>query len=113
MPTSIDPKTGKTIHHPYPGDPDYTGPEASPRPEGPLSQVKRRGPAGGRPPTRRVPPGAGMPARNAQAGPELMGNPAGLGHYGALGAVPGIGQRGAVGPESVLPRQRRRGGLDA
>mgnify|MGYP005812441259 FL=1 len=109
MPTSIDPKTGKTIHHPYPGDPDYQAPKQAAQP-----QVQRRSnPQGGRPPERRISRQRQLPPQQAQPGPALGGNPAGLGHYGALGAVPGIGQRGAVGPESVLPRQRRRGGLDA
>ena len=102
----IDPKTGK--HLPYPGEPGYKPPETAPGMDAPTTPVKRRGP-GGRPPERQRPQGRSLGARPAQAGPPLMGEPAGLGQYGSLGAVPGVGQAGAVNPHSVMPQPRRRG----
>jgi hypothetical protein len=107
---------------PYPGDPGYRGPQAAQGPpgapgaQGPAGGVQRRR-RGGRPPNRQV-GGLGpvAPAQRAmhqpaQVGPEWAGaNPMGLGAFGAMGRMPGVGQPGAVDPRAVLNTTRRRQG---
>jgi|AACY02.8.fsa_nt_gi hypothetical protein len=129
----IDQRTGQRL--PYPGEPGYQGPGGGGggRPYTPAGgmaspHVQRPniggGPVGGGGPTRRrrpAPPaqaGGGPPMggriapaqsalnQPAQAGPAMED----LGNFGALGAVAGIGEPGAVNAASVLNR-RRRGGM--
>jgi|6_EtaG_2_1085325.scaffolds.fasta_scaffold228891_2 hypothetical protein len=76
--------------------------------------VQRRR-AGGRPAKRNIGklgPIAGAQSAlhaPAQVGPEWPGaNPMGLGAYGALGSVPGVGMSGAVDPRAVMNTPRRR-----
>ena len=89
----------------------YNG-ESAPKP------VQRRQ-AGGRPPKRRIPAASGGlgPIAGAQSalhepaqiGPEWpAANPMGLGAYGAMGGVPGVGMDGAVDPRAVMNTPRRR-----
>jgi len=99
----VDPVTGEKL--PYPGDAGYQPKKR--RPTGP----PRAGPDRGRPANRRIQAGGGAqrpPQQSAQVGPPLGGNPAGLGSFGAGGAIPGVGQRGAVNSNSVLPQDRKR-----
>jgi hypothetical protein len=123
MPTKIDPVTGKTKRLPYPGDPGYAGAEGAPvsgSPQQPAPRPTPNAPADpaavrrrrtGRPKERQVSAGPQVPARNAQVGPSLAGDPSGLGYFGSLGAVPGVAEQGAVTGASVLPHERRRRGL--
>jgi hypothetical protein len=116
MPTETDPVTGKTIRRPYPGEPGFGAgapmsgpPQPTGRPAPPAGPPRRQ--QGGRPPERQIMRGPGVPAQDARVGPELGGDPAGLGHYGASGAVPGVAPAGAVTSASVLPHERRRRGV--
>lgn len=141
MPLQRDPRTGQTIRLPYPGEPGYQGPGgggaggggAAYNPTGGLGgnpnirrpalgggpvggggRARRRTSAAPRPQAQMPMMGGGRIAtaqragnRPAQAGPSMDD----LGNFGALGAVAGIGQQGAVNPASVLNRPRRRGGI--
>ena len=50
------------------------------------------------------------PPQMAMNRPAEVGSPmAGLGNFGAMGAIPGVGQPGAVNANSVLNTPRRRG----
>jgi len=136
MPMQRDPRTGQTIRLPYPGEPGYQGPDTRgggigyTPPGAPLSSPNVRRPALGGGPAgaggsvrRRTARGAAAPKmpmmgggqiapaqsalnQRAQAGPPMED----LGNFGALGAVAGIGETGAVNPQSVLNRPRRRRG---
>lgn len=94
------------------GEPLPYGPEGS---QGTGQDVKRRR-AGGRPKHRQL--GGGSPQiapaqtamhQPAQIGPEWPAtDPMGLGAYGAMGSVPGVGMQGAVDPRAVMNTTRRR-----
>jgi hypothetical protein len=136
-----DPRTGQ--RQPYPGEPGYQGPggggggqaynpaggvggpnlrrpsiggppvgtqqgRGPQQAQGPQAGLRRRRPMGGGGPGRVAPPQMAM-NRPAQVGSPI----AGLGDFGALGAVPGVGTPGAVNPGSLLniPGTRKRGGL--
>ena len=73
-------------------------------------RVQRRG--GGGPPGPPGKRGGVAPPQMAMQNPAQAGPPMNdLGQFGALGAVPGVGQQGAVNPSSLMNVKRRGGGF--
>jgi len=103
---------GPNLRRPHIGGPPVGGGQAGVRRRGtqaPPQQPPRTGGGSALPVGGRVAPPQMALNRPAQAGPPMDD----LGNFGALGAVPGIGEQGAVNASSVLnrPRSRRDRGL--
>jgi hypothetical protein len=112
------------------GGPNLRRPQLGGSPIGGPQGIQRRRPGGQRPPQGKPPgqpprtgggsppmPGGGRgvaPPQMAMNQPAEVGTPMqDIGNFGAMGAMPGIGEQGAVnaGSNLNLPKQRRRGGL--
>jgi hypothetical protein len=81
------------------------GPVRRRRPAGPPTAPLQAAQASGPPMGGRIAPAQSALNKPAQVGPAMED----LGNFGAMGAVAGIGEPGAVTAESVLNRRRRGG----
>jgi hypothetical protein len=81
------------------------GPVRRRTPAGPSAAASPRPQAGGPSMGGRIAPAQSALNKPAQVGPAMED----LGNFGAMGAVEGIGQHGAVNAASVLNRRRRGG----